>query len=443
MKITGPSLPVAPGKIAPPLAPGVPSTGGADFLTTKLDLGRAMGPVELALADAVRHGVLRDRVHVRRLVALRPVALRRRGRALLAAPVGPPDRRGHRRRQARAGPQEDLRPDGRAEVGHLDGRLRVHGRLLPRVPRRAGRRRDRPGGRLRRGLPAHAGEPHLRDHDAPEEDPVRRARAAPRGQDVRPDPRRRGSRDRDPRLLERGHGEPARPPRAAGDARERGDRGDAGGRPRGGRRESPRRADGRTRERDRRAPEGPRLPARPREEARRQGDGRGAARRRRPDARDRRRDAPRDGALPARRPRGRVRPLPRPRVRRPLEAAGRAGAEGGRALPVERDPLLDETERAPQAAREPAGEGPVPPDAHRRLARGELVRARGLGPHGDPLRGPPEPPAPPDAQRVRRATRSARTTTRSSAGSARRRISSRRSSPRRRTSRRTCSRRRR
>ena len=38
MKITGPSLPAAPGKIAPPIAPGVPSTGGADFLTTKLDL---------------------------------------------------------------------------------------------------------------------------------------------------------------------------------------------------------------------------------------------------------------------------------------------------------------------------------------------------------------------------------------------------------------------
>src|SRR5512140_3812778 len=38
MKITGPSLPTAPpGKIAPPISPGVPSTGGADFLTTKLD----------------------------------------------------------------------------------------------------------------------------------------------------------------------------------------------------------------------------------------------------------------------------------------------------------------------------------------------------------------------------------------------------------------------
>jgi NADH-quinone oxidoreductase subunit B len=38
MNITGPSLPIAPGKIAPPIAPGVPSTGGADFLTTKLDV---------------------------------------------------------------------------------------------------------------------------------------------------------------------------------------------------------------------------------------------------------------------------------------------------------------------------------------------------------------------------------------------------------------------
>ena len=38
MKIPGPSLPtVPPGKIAPPIAPGVPSTSGADFLTTKLD----------------------------------------------------------------------------------------------------------------------------------------------------------------------------------------------------------------------------------------------------------------------------------------------------------------------------------------------------------------------------------------------------------------------
>jgi NADH-quinone oxidoreductase subunit B len=38
MKVWEPSLPVAPGKITPPIAPGVPSSGGADFLTTKLDL---------------------------------------------------------------------------------------------------------------------------------------------------------------------------------------------------------------------------------------------------------------------------------------------------------------------------------------------------------------------------------------------------------------------
>ena len=83
------------------------------------------------------------------VLPLRPLALRRRGRALLAAAGGPPDRRRHRRRQDGAGAAEDLRPDARAQVGHLDGRLRVLRRLLPRVPRHAGHRRDHPGGRLR------------------------------------------------------------------------------------------------------------------------------------------------------------------------------------------------------------------------------------------------------------------------------------------------------
>ena len=48
-----------------------------------------------------------------------------------------------------AGPQDHLRPDARAEVGHLDGRLRQLRRLLPQLPRHAGDRRDHPGGRLR------------------------------------------------------------------------------------------------------------------------------------------------------------------------------------------------------------------------------------------------------------------------------------------------------
>ena len=87
---------------------------------------RPVGPEELPLADAVRDGVLRHRVHVVGLVPLRPRPLRGRGRAVLAAAGGPDDHRRDDHRQAGADPQEDLRPDARAEVGHLDGRLRLH-----------------------------------------------------------------------------------------------------------------------------------------------------------------------------------------------------------------------------------------------------------------------------------------------------------------------------
>ena len=71
--------------------------------------------------------------------------------------------------------KHDLRPDARAEVGHLDGRLRLDGRLLPLVPRHAGDRRDHPGRRLRAGLPARAGVAGRGDHEDPGEDQGRRA----------------------------------------------------------------------------------------------------------------------------------------------------------------------------------------------------------------------------------------------------------------------------
>ena len=123
---------------------------------------RGVGADALALAAPLRHRLLRHRVHVDGLVALRHRPLRRRGRALLAAAGRPDDRRRHDRRQDRARAQEDLRPDARAEVRDRDGRLRHLGRLLPRLPRRAGHRRDHPGRHLGAGLPADAGRSDVR-----------------------------------------------------------------------------------------------------------------------------------------------------------------------------------------------------------------------------------------------------------------------------------------
>ena len=137
--------------------------------------GRQVGTALLDLADAVRHRLLRDRVHGAVGLALRHRPLRRRGAALLAAP-GRPDVRGrHDPRQARPGPEDDLRPDARAQVGDLDGRLRLVGRLLPLVPRDAGDRRDHPGGRLRARLPAVARGPDRGAHEDPGQDQERRA----------------------------------------------------------------------------------------------------------------------------------------------------------------------------------------------------------------------------------------------------------------------------
>ena len=48
-----------------------------------------------------------------------------------------------------AGAAAPLRPDARAEVGHLDGQLRERGRAVPDLQRGAGRGQDRAGGRLR------------------------------------------------------------------------------------------------------------------------------------------------------------------------------------------------------------------------------------------------------------------------------------------------------
>src|SRR5687768_4586570 len=132
-------------------------------------LPRELGPRELALADAVRHRVLRDRVHGHRGGAVRSRALRHGAHVLLAAPGRRADLRRPRAVQARARDPAHLAADGAAEVVHLDGRLRVDGRDVRQLRGGAGDRHDHPRGRLRARLPAAAGRAALRHHDAPGE----------------------------------------------------------------------------------------------------------------------------------------------------------------------------------------------------------------------------------------------------------------------------------
>ena len=189
------------GKFVDPTYPGVHA--GGDVITTSLDAmikwGRKSSIWPLPFGTACCAIEFMAVV----VLALRHRALRRRGAALLAPPVGPDVRGGDDRGQAGPGAQDDLRPDAGAEVGDLDGRLRLVGRLLPLVPHDAGHRRDHPRGRLRARLPALAGGAPRRAHEDPGEDPE-----GPAGEGAAgcPPPRR---------LRGRGH-RPPRPPRRTG-----------------------------------------------------------------------------------------------------------------------------------------------------------------------------------------------------------------------------------
>ena len=186
---------------------------GGDIITTTVDAmvkwGRksSIWPMPFGTACCAIEFMARVRL------ALRHRALRRRGAALLAPP-GRPDVRGrHDRGQAGAGPEDHLRPDARAQVGDLDGRVRVLGRLLPLVPRHAGDRRDHPGRRLRSGLPAGARGADGGDHEDPGKDPEGGAGKGPAG---RASPGRlRRRRHRSPRAA-RGLGEGRRQRAEAG-----------------------------------------------------------------------------------------------------------------------------------------------------------------------------------------------------------------------------------
>ena len=90
----------------------------------------AVGAPLVDLAGHLRPRLLRDRDDVDELLALRHRALRRRGVPRQPAPVRPDDRGRPAVAQDGAGAPPHLRPDARAEVGDLDGRLRVDRRRV-------------------------------------------------------------------------------------------------------------------------------------------------------------------------------------------------------------------------------------------------------------------------------------------------------------------------
>ena len=73
-----------------------------------------------------------------------------------------------------AGAAADLRPDARAEVGHLDGRVRLHRRHVQQLRAHPGRGHHRAGRHLRAGVPAAARDADVRDPQAAREGPAAR-----------------------------------------------------------------------------------------------------------------------------------------------------------------------------------------------------------------------------------------------------------------------------
>ena len=136
-----------------------------------------VGAQAVDVAGHVRPRVLRDRDDGDRRRPVRPVALGDGGVPRLAPPGRPDDRVGPRVAEDGAGAAPDLRPDARAEVGHLDGRVRVGGRHVHELRRRPGRRHDRAGRRVRARLPAEARDADVRHPHAAEEGADARSRS--------------------------------------------------------------------------------------------------------------------------------------------------------------------------------------------------------------------------------------------------------------------------
>ena len=125
-----------------------------------------LGPGAQHVAGQLRAGLLRHRDDGHRRRPLRPVPLRHGGVPRLAAPGRHHDRRRPREPEDGAGAAPGLRPDDGAQVGHLDGRVRLDRRDVQQLRDRAGRRPGRAGRRVRAGLPADAGDADPRHRDA-------------------------------------------------------------------------------------------------------------------------------------------------------------------------------------------------------------------------------------------------------------------------------------
>ena len=72
------------------------------------------------------------------------------------------------------GPPPGLRPDDGAQVGAVDGGVRQHRGDVQQLRHRAGRGPDRPGRRVRPGLPSDSGDPDARHPHPPREGPDQR-----------------------------------------------------------------------------------------------------------------------------------------------------------------------------------------------------------------------------------------------------------------------------
>ena len=141
---------------------------------------REVGPLAQLVAGQLRARLLRHRDDGHRRRPLRHLPLRHGGLPGVAAPGRHHDRRRPREPEDGARAAPGLRPDDGAEVGHLDGRLRLHRRDVQQLRHRPGRRPGRAGRRVRARLPADARDAAPRHRDAAPADRGRRADAPPR-----------------------------------------------------------------------------------------------------------------------------------------------------------------------------------------------------------------------------------------------------------------------